>query len=129
MYNKNINMNNEFLKMQKIAGLITESEYKEKMNEEVSDDVKQYLTDEFEEYLEGGDTFEEEPGETHVFVMEEDDEQYYNDFRFNRAINQLQNSPIILDYNKDIVGDYGKVTARADIKNIYISFTVPEDEY
>ena len=122
-------MNNEFLKMQKIAGLITESEYKEKMNEEVSDDVKQYLTDEFEEYLEGGDTFEEEPGETHVFVMEEDDEQYYNDFRFNRAINQLQNSPIILDYNKDIVGDYGKVTARADIKNIYISFTVPEDEY
>jgi hypothetical protein len=129
MYNKNKNMNNEFLKMQKIAGLITESEYKEKMNEEVSDDVKQYLTDEFEEYLEGGDTFEEEPGETHVFVMEEDDEQYYNDFRFNRAINQLQNSPIILDYNKDIVGDYGKVTARADIKNIYISFTVPEDEY
>ena len=122
-------MNNEFIKMQKLAGLITESEYKEKINEEVSDDVKQYLTDEFEEYLEGGDTFEEEPGETHVFVMEEDDEQYYNDFRFNRAINQLQNSPIILDYNKDIVGDYGKVTARADIKNIYISFTVPEDEY
>jgi hypothetical protein len=27
-------MNNEFLKMQKLAGLITESEYKEKINEE-----------------------------------------------------------------------------------------------
>ena len=33
MYNKNINMNNEFLKMQKLAGLITEGEYKEKINE------------------------------------------------------------------------------------------------
>jgi len=35
MYNKNIlnTMNKEFLKMQKTAGLITESEYKEKINE------------------------------------------------------------------------------------------------
>jgi hypothetical protein len=29
MYNKNINMNNEFLKMQKLAGLITENQAKE----------------------------------------------------------------------------------------------------
>ena len=33
MYNKNINMNNEFLKMQKLAGLITEGQYKAKLNE------------------------------------------------------------------------------------------------
>jgi hypothetical protein len=122
-------MNNEFLKMQKLAGLITEGEYKEKLNEEVSDDVKQFLNNEFEIYLEGGDTFEEEPGETHVFTMEEDDPQYKDNWLFNSAINQLQKNPIVLDYNKDYVGDYGKVTARADIKNIYISFTVPEDEY
>jgi hypothetical protein len=33
MYNKNTNMNNEFLKMQKLAGLITEGQYKAKLNE------------------------------------------------------------------------------------------------
>jgi hypothetical protein len=33
MYNKNINMNKEFLKMQKLAGLITEGQYKAKLNE------------------------------------------------------------------------------------------------
>lgn len=97
-----------------------------RLKEEVSNDVKQYLNQQFETYLEGGDTFEEEPGEIHVFTMEEDDEQYKDDFLFNSAINQLQNSPIVLDYNKNYIGDYGKVTVKADIKNIYISFIVPE---
>jgi hypothetical protein len=115
--------------MQMLAGIITEGQYKAKLNEEVSDDVKQYLNNEFEMYLEGGDTFEENPGEVHVFIMEEDDEQYKDNWLFNKAINQLQNSPIVLDYNKDYVGDYGKVTAKADVKAIYISFIVPENEY
>lgn len=97
-----------------------------KLNEEVSNDVKQYLNKQFEIYLEGGDTFEEEPGKIHVFTMNEDDEQYKDNWLFNSAINQLQNSPIVLDYNKDYIGDYGKVTVKADIKNIYISFIVPE---
>ena len=35
MYNKTNTMNKEFYKMQKSAGLITESEYKEKMSENV----------------------------------------------------------------------------------------------
>ena len=35
MYNKTNTMNKEFYKMQKAAGLITESEYKEKMSENV----------------------------------------------------------------------------------------------
>lgn len=97
-----------------------------KLNEEVSNDVKQFLNNEFEIYLEGGDTFEEEPGETHVFTMEEDDERYKDDWLFNSAINQLQNNPIVLDYNKDYTGDYGKVIASANVKNIFISFIVPE---
>jgi hypothetical protein len=98
-----------------------------RLNEEVSDDVKQFLNNEFEIYLEGGDSFEEEPGETHVFTMEEDDERYKDDGLFNSAINQLQNNPIILDYNKNYTGDYGKVIASANVKNIFISFIVPED--
>jgi hypothetical protein len=122
-------MTQEQLRMQMLAGIITEGQYKEKLNEEVSDDVKQYLNNEFEMYLEGGDTFEENPGEVHVFIMEEDDEQYKDNWLFNKAINQLQNSPIVLDYNKDYVGDYGKVTAKADVKAIYISFIVPENKY
>jgi hypothetical protein len=97
-----------------------------KLNEEVSNDVKQFLNNEFEIYLEGGDTFEEEPGEIHVFTMEEDDERYKDDGHFNSAINQLQNNPIVLDYNKDYTGDYGKVIASANVKNIFISFIVPE---
>jgi len=97
-----------------------------KLNEEVSNDVKQFLNKEFEIYLEGGDTFEEEPGEIHVFTMEEDDERYKDDGHFNSAINQLQNNPIILDYNKNYTGDYGKVIASANVKNIFISFIVPE---
>jgi hypothetical protein len=40
MYNKNINMNNEFLKMQKLAGLITEGQYKAKLNENESSSFK-----------------------------------------------------------------------------------------
>ena len=100
-----------------------------RLNEEVSDDVENYLNDAFESYLEGGDSFEEEPGETHVFTMEEDDERYKDDWLFEKAINQLQNSPIVLDYNKDYTGDYGKVTVKAGVKAIYISFIVPEDKY
>ena len=100
-----------------------------RLNEGVSDDVENYLNDAFEAYLEGGDSFEEEPGETHVFTMEEDDERYKDDWLFEKAINQLQNSPIVLDYNKDYTGDYGKVTVKAGVKAIYISFIVPEDKY
>ena len=98
-----------------------------KLTEEVSDNVKQFLNNEFEIYLEGGDSFEEEPGETHVFTMEEDEEPYKDNYLFNSAINQLQNNPIILDYNKDYIGDYGEVTASANAKNIFISFIVPEE--
>jgi hypothetical protein len=97
-----------------------------RLNEEVSDDVENYLNELFEIYLEGGDSFEEEPGETHVFTMEEDDERYKDDGLFNSAINQLQNNPIVLDYNKNYTGDYGKVIASANVKNIFISFIVPE---
>ena len=98
------------------------------LKEDVSKDVKEYLNLVFEIYLEGGDSFEEEPGETHVFTIEGDDERYINDWRFNKALNQLQKNPIVLDYNKDYVGDYGEVTVKADVKNIYISFIVPEDD-
>jgi hypothetical protein len=117
-------LSEEFKRMQKLAGLINESQLKE----DISNDVKQYLNNAFEVYLEGGDTFEEEPGETHVFTIKGDDEEYKDDWKFNRALNQLHNSPIILDYNKDYVGDYGKVTVKSDWHNIYISFIVPDFE-
>lgn len=97
-----------------------------KENADVSEDTKKYLNSKFEIYLEGGDSFKEKPGETHVFTMEGDDEQYKDDYRFNEALKQLQQNPIVLDYNKDYVGDYGEVTAEADANNIKISFIVPE---
>ena len=99
-----------------------------KENADISKDIKEYLNSEFEIYLEGGDSFEEKPGETHVFTMEGNDEQYKDDYRFKEALNQLQQNPIVLDYNKDYVGDYGEVTVKADANNIKISFIVPEDE-
>ena len=36
-------MNKEFLQMQKLAGLITEGQYKEKLTEEASNDVERYI--------------------------------------------------------------------------------------
>jgi hypothetical protein len=39
-------MTQEQLRMQMLAGIITEGQYKAKLNEEVSDDVKQYLNNE-----------------------------------------------------------------------------------
>jgi uncharacterized protein YciU (UPF0263 family) len=117
---------NEFKRMQQLAGLITESQ----LNENVSEDVKKYLNTAFEVYLEGGDTFEEKPGETHVFTMEGDeygDPEYYDDAdTFKEAVEQLNDSPIILNYNKNYVGDYGKVTAKSDGQDITISFIVPK---
>ena len=118
--------NNFDIKSYLVENKLTTNSLKE--NADVSKDTKEYLNSEFEIYLEGGDSFEEEPGETHVFTMEGDDERYKNDYRFNKALNQLQQNPIVLDYNKDYVGDYGEVTVKADANNINISFIVPEDE-
>jgi hypothetical protein len=45
-------MNKEFLKMQKMAGLITESEYKEKVNEtEDPNNIAQYIAGGFSDYI------------------------------------------------------------------------------
>jgi len=119
-------MDNFDIKSYLVENKLTTNSLKE--NADVSKDTKEYLNSEFEIYLEGGDSFEEEPGETHVFTMEGDDERYKNDYRFNKALNQLQQNPIVLDYNKDYVGDYGEVTVEAGAHSIYISFIVPEDE-
>jgi hypothetical protein len=51
-------MNKEFLHMQKLAGLITESEYKAKINEDM--ELNNYLSDLFN-YIDLGDEFEEGP--------------------------------------------------------------------
>ena len=125
-----MNMNNEFLKMQKLAGLITEGEYKEKLTEEASNDVEEYLKHNFKVYLEGGDTFEEEPGETHTFTMEQDEfgnPEYYDDAdMFEKSIEQLSNSPIVLDDEM-----YGDVNFKRNGNDILVSFVVPniDEEY
>jgi hypothetical protein len=126
-------MTQEQLRMQMLAGIITEGQFKAKLNEELSDDVKQYLKDNFEMYLEGGDEFEEEPGETHTFTMEADEfgnPEYYDDAdTFKKAIEQLKSSSFILDSDKeeDFVGEgYGKITFTTDGTNIKLSFTVPK---
>ncbi len=125
-------LSEEFKRMQKLAGIINEG----LLTENISEDVKKYLNHNFEVYLEGGDTFEEEPGETHVFTMEHDEfgnPEYYGDDAniFKKAVEQLHNSPITLDYNKDYLGDYGIVTVKSNGQDIIISFIVPEydDEY
>ena len=105
--------------------------FQSRLNEEVSDDVKNYLNDKFETYLEGGDTFEEDPGELHTFTMEADEfgnpKNYDDSDMFFKAVKQLDKSPIMLKYNKDYIGDYGKVNVKSDGTDIFISFTVPED--
>ena len=119
-------LNKEFLRMQQLAGIITE----EVLNENISNDVEEYLKYHFEAYLEGGDTFEEKPGKTHTFTMESDEfgnPEYYDDADiFKKAIEQLNNSSITLDYDKDYIGDYGIVTVKSNGQDIMISFVVPK---
>jgi hypothetical protein len=96
------------------------------LNENISNDVEKYLKYHFEVYLEGGDTFEEKPGKTHTFTMESDEfgnPEYYDDADiFKKAIEQLKNSPFILDYSEE---GYGNITFKSDGINIIISFIVP----
>ena len=119
-------MNKETLRMQMLAGVITEGQYKEKLTEEASNDVEEYLKHHFEVYLEGGDTFEEEPGETHTFTMEQDEfgnPEYYDDAdMFEKSIEQLSNAPIVLDYSEE---GYGDVSFKSNGNDILISFLVP----
>lgn len=100
------------------------------LKENISKDIENYLNDAFEAYLEGGDSFEEEPGEIHTLTLEPDDlgdpEQYEDSDLFFKAVEQLKNSGLVLKYNKDYTGDYGKVIAKSDGTNINISFIVPE---
>jgi len=115
-------LNEEFRRMQKLAGILTE----EHLNENISNDVEKYLKYHFEVYLEGGDTFEEKPGKTHVFTMESDEfgnPEYYNNADiFKKAIEQLKNSSFVLDYSEE---GYGDITFKSDGTNIIISFIVP----
>jgi hypothetical protein len=108
--------------MQKLAGIITE----EQLNENISNDVEEYLKYHFQVYLEGGDTFEEKPGKTHTFTMESDEfgnPEYYDDADiFKKAIEQLKNSSFVLDYSEE---GYGDITFKSDGTNIIISFIVP----
>ena len=78
-------MNNEFLKMQKLAGLITESEFKSKLNEEMYGWDEGDLTDEelekvkilmalkpYEDKINKLDTSEELPGTNYYFFQQID---------------------------------------------------------
>jgi hypothetical protein len=109
-------------------GFINKINSQTELNENVSNDVEKYLKYHFEVYLEGGDTFEEEPGKTHTFTMENDDfgnPEYYDDADiFKKAIEQLKISPFILDYSEE---GYGNITFKSDGTNIMISFVVPPD--
>ena len=44
-------MNNEFLHMQKLAGIITEGQYKAKLNEITVGEFPQYLVNSLKDYL------------------------------------------------------------------------------
>ena len=116
-------LNKEFLRMQQLAGIIIEGV----LNENIDDDVKEYLKYHFEVYLEGGDTFEEKPGKTHTFTMESDEfgnPEYYDDADiFKKAIEQLKNSSFVLDYSE---AGYGNITFKSNGQDIMISFVVPK---
>ncbi len=116
-------MNKETLRMQMLAGVITESQYKSQLNEIVTDDVKQYLEDRFEEELEGGDEYEESPGETHTFTLEQDvfsDSEEYDDADlFDKAAMQLENSPFVINGEKYGYGDVTFKNVNGDIVGSY----------
>lgn len=115
---KKQSINEEFRRMQKLAGLI---------NENVSNDVEKYLEHNFDVYLEGGDTFEEEPGEIHTFTMEHDEfgnPEFYDDAdMFKKAVEQLKDSPFVLH---DSEYGYGDITFKSDGVDINVSFVIPE---
>ena len=51
--------------------------------------------------------------------------EYYDDADiFKKAIEQLKNSPFVLDYSEE---GYGNITFKSDGKNIIISFIIPPD--
>jgi hypothetical protein len=78
-------MNKEFLKMQKIAGLITESEYKEKVNK---DSKKIYgIERNYEPYDFGPYTYEE--AEAKIIKLIADNPGNYNPRLYNQMRDEL----------------------------------------
>ena len=76
MYNKTKNMNKETLRMQMLAGIITEGEYQAKMNENI--ELNDYLTGLFDS-IDLGDEYEEGPQSYTFEKIEWADEDLYGD--------------------------------------------------
>jgi hypothetical protein len=122
----------EQLRMQQFAGIITESQYKKLIKE--NSNPKSFLEDLFMEYLEGGDGFEEEPGEISKNTWEgdvfTDEEEYDIEFvtSFKEIASLLKGKKITIQLEDE--PDYGdiKFTSPNGI-DITASFIVPEDEY
>ena len=116
-------MNKETLRMQMLAGVITESQYKQRLNEAADSDVIQYLEDRFVEELEGGDDYSEAPGEIHTFTLEKDvygDEEEYDDADlFHKSAKQLEVSPIVIDGTEYGYGDVTFKNVNGDIVGSY----------
>ena len=119
----------EQLRMQQIAGIITESQYKKLIKE--NSQPKSFLENLFMGYLEGGDGFEEEPGETAEYTFEgdvfTDDEAYDVEFvnSFKELASLLKGKKITIQLEDE--PDYGdiKFTSPNGI-DIIASFIVPE---
>ncbi len=84
----------------------------------------EYLTNAFQQYLEGGDTFEGTPGDIEIVVWDGeeygDSENYDNADQFRSTLQTLTTSPIPLQ-----VPEYGKVTFKRKGNDIIGSFIVP----
>ena len=126
MYNKNINMNNEFLKMQKLAGLITEGQYKAKLNENIEDYYGeiQAAEDEFAGGIETGSYTEEEYLNALLDASNEELEDFQGGYYdIAKVLSNLSDEEIYFDSIEYLLKDYAKNL------NILNDITLTIDDY
>jgi hypothetical protein len=99
-------------KIRKISYILNESENRK---------VTRFLKELFQEYLEGGDDFESNPGEPEVVVFEGDE---YTDYPgFPAALQALTSGPISIKFDEE----YPKVIFKRNNNDIVCTFIVPEE--
>jgi hypothetical protein len=118
-------MNNEFLKMQKLAGLITESEYKTKLNEgNTPQDIEDFLNDminmSIPEGAEEGERIEDE-WEASEYADEDAYGEAANEFINAYQYIKSQGGRITIEGNPDVT------YSALDNGNIHYKFIVTLD--
>jgi hypothetical protein len=115
-------LSEEFRRMQKLAGIVDESQSNEK-------NIIKFLKKLFEVYyLEGGDDFKNDPGETETVTFDGEDfsnEEEYGEManEFLNALEYLKLKPLSISFREY---GYKKVSFEVKERDIVCSFIIPE---